>query len=56
MLNKPMADVVFGQSLRELLELLLKFGQEAEAEQDIPAVTAARSPWAAMVEIMEYAQ
>jgi hypothetical protein len=51
-----MADAVFGQFLRELLGSHLKSGQAVAAEQDILVATAARSPLAALAEIMEYAQ
>ena len=54
--SRPMADAVFGQFLRELLGSHLKSGQAVAAEQDILVATAARSPLAALAEIMEYAQ
>jgi hypothetical protein len=54
--NRPMVDAVFGQFLQELLESHLKSGQAGVAAQVTLVVTAARFLWAALVEIMEYAQ
>ena len=55
-MSKLTAGVAFGLCLQELLELLLKYGVVVAVAQDIPVVTAARSPSAAPAEIMEYAR